>query len=63
MTSLFKPERHYSARIDLINIWQDFYNNYLTVDKYAEHNHITTEQARILIDLARAVNDSPHPEE
>jgi len=52
----------YSARNQLINIWHDFFQDYLTVEKYADHHHITPEQARVLIDLARAVNASPHPE-
>ena len=62
MESLFPPRVMYSARAQLINIWLDFHNDYLTPEKYAEHHHITTEQARALIDLARAIFESPHPE-
>lgn len=62
MTNLFSPCLGYSARAQLINIWQDFYNDYLTIERYAECHHITVEQAQALIDLARAVNDSIHPE-
>jgi hypothetical protein len=53
----------YSARNQLINIWLDFHNDYLTLEKYADHHHITVEQAITLIGLARAVFESPHPEE
>jgi hypothetical protein len=52
----------YSARAQLINIWLDFHNDYLTPEKYADHHHITPGQARALIDLARAVFESPHLE-
>lgn len=62
LASIFPPRVMYSARNQLINIWLDFHNNYLTPGKYADHHHITPEHARALIDLARAVNDSPHPE-
>jgi hypothetical protein len=62
MPSLFEPQAGYSARFQLINIWQDYWNNYLTIERYAECHHITVEQARTLIDLARTVNDSIHPE-
>lgn len=63
MESIFPPRVMYSARNQLINIWHDFFQDYLTVEKYADHHHITPEQARVLIELARAVNASPHPEE
>ena len=62
MKSLFQPRAGYSARAQLINIWQDFYHDYLTIERYAECHHITVEQARALIDLACKVNDSIHPE-
>ena len=62
MPSIFPPRVMYSARNQLINIWLDFHNDYLTLEKYADHHHITPDQARALIDLARAVYNSPHPE-
>jgi hypothetical protein len=48
-------------RETLIAAYLDFRNNYLTVEKYAEHNGLTEEQARKLIDLARDVFSSDHP--
>ena len=63
MPSIFTPRAGYSARNQLINIWLDFHNDYLTPETYADHHHTTPEQARALIDLARAVYNSPHPEE
>lgn len=40
----------------------DYTNNYLTVEKYAEHHGLTTWQAIVLLDLARSVNESQHPD-
>ena len=49
-------------RETLIAVYLDYWNNYLTVEKYAEHNGLTEEQAYKLIDLARDVFSSDHPE-
>ncbi len=46
----------------LRSIYCDWRNDYLTVDKFAEHNGLTSEQAVNLIDLAREVFSSSHPE-
>jgi hypothetical protein len=34
----------------------DYFNNYLTVAKYAEHNNMTAEQGESFIKLARQVH-------
>ena len=31
----------------------DYFNNYLTIEKYAEHNEISTADAKKLIDAGR----------
>ena len=49
-------------RETLIAVYLDFRNNYLTVKTYAERNGLTEEQADKLIDLARDVFNSDHPE-
>lgn len=49
-------------RQTLINAYLDYYNNYLTVAKYAEHNGLTEDQARSLLQLAQKVYYSNHPE-
>lgn len=46
----------------LIAAYLDFLNNYLTVEKYAEHNGLTAEQGKMFIDLARDIFNSDHPE-
>ena len=49
-------------RDTLINVYLDFINNYLTVAKYAEHQGLTEAQGQALINLAREVFNSAHPE-
>lgn len=63
MTSIFEPQTRYSAREYMIDIWLDYWNNYLTVGRYAECNGLTDSQASDLIGIARAVYNSRHPEE
>lgn len=46
----------------LIATYLDWTNNYLTIEKYAEHNGLTEEQAERLINLSRDVIHSDHPE-
>lgn len=46
----------------LIQAYLDYWNNYLTVEKYADHNGLSVDQASALINLARQVFDSQHPE-
>lgn len=43
-------------------IYCNWRNNYLTVDKFAEHNGLTSEQAVKLIDLSREVFETEHPD-
>ena len=50
------------SREQLIDDYLDFVNNYLTVSLFGEHRGLTEGQARILLDLAKTVFDSPHPE-
>jgi hypothetical protein len=46
----------------LINAYLDYRNNYLTVEKYAEHNGLSYQQALDLINLGSRVFHSPHPD-
>lgn len=50
------------TREQLINDYLDFVNNYLTVALFAEHRGLTEGQAGLLLDLAKMVFNSPHPE-
>lgn len=64
MTNSIYEEKNQPAsmRETLINAYLDYVNNYLTIEKYAEHNGLTPEQARALLDVARAVYGSKHPD-
>lgn len=46
----------------LIAAYLDYRNNYLTIEKYAEHNGLSIEQGYALITLARDVFNSKHEE-
>lgn len=50
------------SREQLIDDYLDFVNNYLSVSLFAEHRGLTEGQARVLLDLAKMVFDSPHSE-
>ena len=50
------------SREQLIDDYLDFVNNYLSVSPFAEHRGLTEGQARLLLDLAKMVFNSPHPE-
>ena len=50
------------SRKQLIDDYLDFVNNYLSVSLFAEHRGLTEGQARLLLDVAKMVFNSPHPE-
>lgn len=52
-----KPVRDYMQAVLL-----DWTNNYLTVEKFAEHNGINEQQALAFLKLAREIDATPHPE-
>jgi hypothetical protein len=49
-------------RDTLIAVYLDWFNNYLTIERYAEHNGLYPDQAESLIKLAKDVYQSEHPE-
>jgi hypothetical protein len=49
-------------RNQLVKAYLDFVNNYFTAERYAECNGLTVEQAVKLLDLAREVTNSEHPD-
>lgn len=51
-----------NAREILIEIYLDYWNDYLTVERYAECNALRVDEAKDLIDLARRVFNSQHPD-
>jgi hypothetical protein len=50
-----------TSRTYLESVWLDYFNNYLTPEKYADHHHITAEQAAELLKLARNVYETANP--
>lgn len=52
-----------TARGLLIAIADDFQNDYLTYQGYAEANGLFVEDAAALIELAQRVRRTPHPED
>lgn len=51
-----------NARDYLCKIYLDWRNNYLTIDRFAEHNGLTVNEAQSLINLSREVFSHEHPE-
>lgn len=51
-----------NARDYLSALYLDWRNNYLSVEVFAEHNGLTTEQAAALLAVARSVHDTQHPD-
>lgn len=46
----------------LKNTYMEWRNDFLTVERFAEYHGLTVEQGRALIELARSVFYSTHPE-
>ena len=63
MGSVFKkPEPIKQARQYLIDIYLDWRNNYLSIEKFAEDNGLHYTQASKLLQLGAEVFESEHPE-
>ena len=41
----------------------DYLNNYLSIDKFAEHRGLTYDEAECLINVGRSCFTNKHPEE
>jgi len=50
------------TRESLLEMYFDYVNNYLTVEKFAEHRGLYFDEALILIDLAKRCLAAPHPD-
>lgn len=49
-------------RQQLIDWYLDWVSNYLSVDKFAEHNGLSRDQALKLLELGEELHNTPHPE-
>ena len=52
-----------NARTYLQECYLDFLNNYLTVERWAEHNGMTVPDAVTFLVLAKNTLESNHPDE
>jgi hypothetical protein len=50
-------------RYVLVAAYLDYVNNYLTVEKYAEHHGLRVDEARRLLELATEVASTHDPDE
>ena len=50
------------TRKQLAAAYIEWVNDYLTIGTYAEHNHLTYEEAAAFIGLARSCYYNPNPE-
>jgi len=49
-------------RENFFHEYLDYYNNYLSVDKFAEHRGLTVDEAEIYLKLCKSCFDNKHPE-
>ena len=49
-------------RNTLIEAYLNYRNNYLTPERWAEHNGLSEEHGKALLVLAKAIYESKHPE-
>lgn len=50
------------TRESLSALYLDWVNNYLTIEKFAEHHGLTENEALLLISVAQSCFENPHPE-
>ena len=50
-------------REQLIDEYLDFVNNYVSISLFAEHRGLTESQGLLLVELAKLVFNSKHPDE
>jgi len=49
-------------REEFLNEYLDWLNNYLSIDKFAEHRGLTVEEAETYLKLCKSCFDNKHPE-
>ena len=50
------------TRESLLEMYFDYVNNYLTIEKFAEHRGLYVDEALILIALAKRCLAAPYPD-
>lgn len=61
-TSLFPKPHAPLTRKMLAADYLDYVNNYLSLEKYAEHRGLLIGEARMLVDLGQSCHENLHPE-
>ena len=49
-------------RTQLEAVYLDWFNNFVSIERYAEYYGLTVNEATKLIEVARMVVNTPHPE-
>ena len=44
----------------LLEIYLDYFNNYLTIEKFAEHNLLSVEHAKQLLEIGKTIVTGKH---
>jgi hypothetical protein len=50
------------TREQLNEVYLDWFNNYITIECYADHNGLHIDEAHSLINLARGIHLKAHPD-
>lgn len=49
-------------REKLAEWYLDYVNNFISLDKFAEHHGISRDQAEQVVKLGKEIHETPHPE-
>ena len=49
-------------RESLMRLYLSWVNDYLTIEKFAEHHGLTPNEAALLVSVAQSCFENPHPE-
>lgn len=49
-------KRCYDLSFELIDLYLDYFNNYLTVERFAEHYQIAVEDAKEILRIGKAIH-------
>lgn len=50
------------SRDQLVSVYLDWFNNFVSIETYASYYGLTIDEATRLIEVARMVSNTPHPE-
>lgn len=50
-------KRCYDLSFELIDLYLDYFNNYLTVERFAEHYQIAVEDAKEILKMGKSIHE------